>query len=126
MRVYLSNQNPTPFYLQIFEQVRYLILTGELQPGEELPSIRQFAQELVTSVIAVKRAYQELETAGLVTTRPGLGTYVAQLDEDGRRALAVAAARKALAQAIREAKKLGLSREQVRRLVESLITEEEA
>ncbi|MBE3519370.1 MAG: GntR family transcriptional regulator [Firmicutes bacterium] len=123
MRLHLSDQNPTPYYLQIFEQVRQLILTGELLPGEALPSIRQLAQELLTSVITVKRAYQELETAGLITTRPGLGTFVARLDEESRRSLALGAAREALGRAIREAKRLGLSPEQIRRLVESLLTE---
>ncbi len=123
MRLHLSNQNPTPYYLQIFEQVRQLILSGELSPGEALPSIRQLAQELLTSVITVKRAYQELEAAGLITTRPGLGTFVAGLDEESCRSLALGAGREALGRAVREAKRLGLSPEQIRRLVESLLTE---
>ncbi|HHY35990.1 MAG TPA: GntR family transcriptional regulator [Firmicutes bacterium] len=125
MRLHLSNKNPTPYYLQIFEQVRQLILTGELSPGEALPSIRQLAQELFTSVITVKRAYQELEAVGLITTRPGLGTFVAEWDEEGRRSLALGAAREALSRAVREAKRLGLSPEEILRLVESLLTEEE-
>lgn len=123
MRLYLSDQHPTPYYLQIFEQVRQGILRGDLVSGEPLPSIRQLAQDLRTSVITVKRAYQELEAAGLITTRPGLGTFVVPLSEESRKSLAHSVSRESLEKAIREARRLGLSGQEILRLVETLLKE---
>jgi len=125
VKIVLSSQNPTPYYLQIFEQVRQAVLRGEILPGEPLPSIRQMAEELLTSVITVKRAYQELEAAGLVTTRPGLGTFVASLNDESRKSLAFRTAGELLEKAVREARRLGLSAQEVGGLVETLLKEEE-
>lgn len=80
MLISLSSHNPSPLYAQIVEQVRGKILSGELPSGTALPSIRQLAVDLLTSVITTKRAYQELEREGLIVTRPGSGTFVATLD----------------------------------------------
>jgi GntR family transcriptional regulator len=63
-------------YLQIMEQIRRRIATGNWQAGQELPSIRALAIELRISVITVKRAYFELERAGVIITRPGRGSFV--------------------------------------------------
>ncbi|HCW51249.1 MAG TPA: GntR family transcriptional regulator, partial [Clostridiales bacterium] len=70
MLIVLDNSNPAPLYQQIVDQVRAKVLAGEIQPGTQLPSIRQLAADLLTSVITTKRAYQELEAAGLIQTRP--------------------------------------------------------
>ena len=74
MRIDVSPNNPVPLYQQIVEQVRAKILTGELNAGDPLPSIRQLAGQLLASVITTKRAYSELEAEGLIMTRTGLGT----------------------------------------------------
>ena len=66
-------------YLQIFEQIRQLIAAGDWPPGQEIPSIRQLAVALTVSVITVKRAYLELERAGLIVTQQGKGSTVAAL-----------------------------------------------
>jgi GntR family transcriptional regulator len=72
-------------YLQIMEQVRRRIALGDWQPGQEIPSIRALAAETHVSVITVKRAYLELERAGVLVTRQGKGTFVAEDVELGRR-----------------------------------------
>jgi GntR family transcriptional regulator len=64
-------------YLQIIEQVRRRIALGDWQPGQEIPSIRALAVATRVSVITIKRAYQELERDGVLVTRPGRGTFVA-------------------------------------------------
>jgi GntR family transcriptional regulator len=64
-------------YLQIMEQIRHLVAIGDWEPGEEIPSIRSLAASTRVSVITVKRAYLELERAGVITTRQGRGTFVA-------------------------------------------------
>jgi GntR family transcriptional regulator len=79
----LSQTDPRPMYLQILEQIRLRVAAGDLVPGDELPSIRQLAVALRVSVITVKRAYLELERAGVIVTQHGKGSRVAaapQLD----------------------------------------------
>jgi GntR family transcriptional regulator len=65
-------------YLQIVEQVRHRVAVGDWQPGQEIPSIRGLAVDLQVSVITVKRAYLELEHAGVIVQRQGRGTFVAE------------------------------------------------
>lgn len=78
MNIIISNANDKPIYDQIYTQVKNAILSGELQPGEGLPSIRALAKDLRVSVITTKRAYDELEKAGYLYTVPGKGCYVAE------------------------------------------------
>jgi GntR family transcriptional regulator len=65
-----------PIYVQIVNQVKYLVAAGRLAPGEEVPPIRVLAEQLVINPNTVARAYLELERAGIVTKRHGSGTYV--------------------------------------------------
>ena len=64
-------------YLQIVEQIRHRVAVGDWRPGQEMPSIRALAIDLRVSVITVKRAYLELEHAGVIVQRQGRGTFVA-------------------------------------------------
>lgn len=64
-------------YLQIMEQMRQRIAVGDWLPGHEIPSIRAMAVAARVSVITVKRAYLELERAGVIVTRQGRGSFVA-------------------------------------------------
>ena len=78
MRFIISNTDPAPIYDQLATQIRQLIMTGELNAGDMLPSIRRLAMDLEISVITTKRAYDDLEREGFVTTTPGKGTFVAE------------------------------------------------
>lgn len=73
----ISQADPRPMYLQILEQIRRRIAVGEWGPGQEIPSIRVLAASTRVSVITVKRAFLELEHEGLIVTRQGRGTFVA-------------------------------------------------
>ena len=77
MHILIRNTSGAPIYEQIFDQIRDQILSGELEPGAALPSIRSLAKDLRISVITTKRAYEELERDGFVTTVPGKGCFVA-------------------------------------------------
>ncbi|HEX6636947.1 MAG TPA: GntR family transcriptional regulator, partial [Steroidobacteraceae bacterium] len=66
-----------PMYLQIMEQIRARIAAGDWPAGTELPSIRALAAALSVSVITIKRAYLDLETEGVIVTRHGKGSFVA-------------------------------------------------
>ena len=77
MDIIISNSAGVPIYEQITQQMKGLILRGELREGEALPSMRLLAKELRISVITTKRAYEELEREGFLTTVPGKGCFVA-------------------------------------------------
>jgi GntR family transcriptional regulator len=74
----ISQADPRPMYLQIMEQIRHRIAVGDWEPGQEIPSIRVLAAATRVSVITVKRAYQELEREGVIVSRQGRGSFVAE------------------------------------------------
>jgi len=77
MQLHISAHDGVPIYLQIVNQVKYLVASGRLEPGEELPPIRTLAEQLLINPNTVARAYRELELAGIVTKRRTAGTFVA-------------------------------------------------
>ena len=96
-------------YQQIVDRFKREVSEGRLKPGSALPSFRQLAEDLLVSVITVKRAYEELEREGIIFRRQGLGTFVAEQGQDRSREAKLAAARELLRQAFREAAEAGLS-----------------
>ena len=76
MHIHISSSGGVPIYLQIVNQVTYLVASGRLREGEELPPIRVLAEKLLVNPNTVARAYRELELAGTVTKRRTAGTYV--------------------------------------------------
>lgn len=80
MRVVLSNSSGVPLYQQIKEQIGAAILSGELDEGSALPSVRVLARDLRISIITTNRAYTELAADGFIATVPGKGAYVLPLD----------------------------------------------
>jgi GntR family transcriptional regulator len=78
VQIHISSSDGVPIYLQIVNQVKYLVGSGRLAPGEELPPIRVLAEQLLVNPNTVARAYRELENAGVVTKRRTAGTYVSR------------------------------------------------
>lgn len=78
MDIIISNSSGEPIYEQIIMQIKSLIMTGELKPGDALPSMRALAQSLRISVITTKRAYEELEREGFIESYTGKGSFVKQ------------------------------------------------
>jgi GntR family transcriptional regulator len=76
MHIHLSTGDGIPIYLQIVNQVKYLVASGRLAAGEEVPPIRALAEQLLINPNTVARAYRELERAGFVTKRSTTGTFV--------------------------------------------------
>jgi GntR family transcriptional regulator len=76
MQIHISSRDGVPIYLQIVTQVKYLVASGRLAPGEEVPPIRVLATQLVVNPNTVARAYRELELAGILVKRRTAGTYV--------------------------------------------------
>ncbi len=110
-----------PIYLQIIEQIKRSVALGVLQTGEQLPTVKQLAIDLTVNPNTVARAYRELEREQVIETAPGRGSFV--------RANGIAEAPKvaseiggsALDAALREAKSVGLEREQVRELFDAAL-----
>jgi GntR family transcriptional regulator len=78
MDIILNNSSSLPLYEQIANQIKSMIISGGVHPGEMLPSMRLLAKELRISVITTKRAYEELERNGFIHTVVGKGSYVAE------------------------------------------------
>lgn len=113
MRILISNASPDPIYEQIVRQVRSQILSGELSEGDLLPSIRRLARDLQISVITTKRAYEELEREGFINTVGGKGTFVAAENPEFLREKRMKAVEEKLAEAVDQAKTLGVGRRQL-------------
>ena len=109
MDIVIHNSGGVPIYDQITRQMKGLILRGELKEGEALPSMRLLARELRISVITTKRAYEELEREGFITTVPGKGCFVAPQDPALAREDALRRAEEHLSQAVDVAKTAGLT-----------------
>ena len=115
--------NPTlgvPIYLQLVEQVKHAIETGALRTGDQLPSIRPLAEQLVINANTVAKAYRELEREGVIELRQGAGAFVA----DTARARQGGAekfrgAQPLVAEAVGELRARGLSDSEIRRLFEA-------
>jgi GntR family transcriptional regulator len=123
LRIHLDPSLVTPIYLQIVEQIRYQVARGALRPDDELPSVRALSSEHLINPNTVVRAYLELEREGLLYKSRGRGTYVspdaaAMVAAERRRIVS-----ERLAEAVREARELGLSDGEIRRQLERLMGE---
>ena len=104
MDIILSNASGKPIYEQITDQVKEQIMSGTLGAGDALPSMRLLAKELRISVITTKRAYEELEREGFLTTVPGKGCFVAAQNQETRREAVLCQVEEHLSQAVDAAK----------------------
>ncbi len=76
MQLRISDQDGVPIYVQLLNQIKYLVSSGRLAAGEQLPPVRKLAEELLINPNTVARAYRELEAEGVVTSRRGAGVFV--------------------------------------------------
>ncbi len=116
--VQLSQASGVPFYRQVVDQVAAMIRSRRVAPGERLPSVRELSQQLLVSLITVRRAYADLESAGLIIRRQGQGTFVAEDVESATRAHALREAKAELARAITHARQLGLRGKELRGFID--------
>ena len=124
MELIIRNSADRPIYDQIASQIKDQIISGALQPGQALPSIRALAKELKISVITTKRAYDELEAAGFLYTVAGKGCFVAEKDLGLIRAQQLRELKEHLSAARDLAKSCGVSREELTQMLSILLEEE--
>jgi len=117
----IDPKSAVPIYLQIIEQIRRQVAAGVLAPGDQLPSVRELAQQLLINPNTAARVYRDLEREGLLETRRGQGTYVAArasaLAESERKRLVAAR----LEEAAAEARAFGISHEAVLQLFRDIL-----
>ena len=124
MDIIIRNTGDIPIYEQITRQVKGLILRGELKEGEPLPSMRLLARELRISVITTKRAYEELEREGFLTTVPGKGCFVAPRNLELVREDALRRAEEHLSAAVDAARTGGITLEELQETLTILYGED--
>jgi GntR family transcriptional regulator len=115
----LNLESGVPIYMQLVDRIKQMVVSGQLQPGQQLPTIRQLATDLRVNYNTVGRAYLILDQEGVISTQQGRGTYVAsRLDEGQVQKLRMGKLRSMFGQVIREAHVLGYSSEEIERIVE--------
>lgn len=82
MDIIISNSSDKAIYEQITMQIKAMIMSGELQPGQAIPSMRALAKAAHVSVITVQRAYEDLQRDGFIVTTVGRGSFVAGLNKE--------------------------------------------
>lgn len=123
MDIIISNSSGKPIYEQISSQIGAQILSGALEAGERLPSIRALADGLGVSVITTKRAYSDLEGEGLVETVQGKGCFVSQQNKALLRERRMRRVEDLMARAASEARDIGLTRDELHDMLDLMVPE---
>ncbi len=121
MKLIINSSSMVPIYEQLVEQIKAMIVKGELTPDELLPSVRSLAKELKISALTVKKAYDALEEEGLTISVHGKGTFVNAIDstkvlEERRREVEAD-----LEMAIRKGRSCALSNEELKQMFTLLL-----
>jgi len=126
MQIHIQAQGGVPIYLQVMQQIKYLVASGRLEPGDELPSIRSLAEQLIVNPNTIARAYRELETQGVVAKRRTAGTFVADSGSPLARKERLKLLKERIDQLLTEAYQMGFELDEVMKLVEqsSLISQQ--
>ncbi|MDA1277012.1 MAG: GntR family transcriptional regulator [Verrucomicrobia bacterium] len=119
----ISAAAPGPLYQQIVDQLKCEISENRLKPGVPLPSFRALAEDLLVSVITVKRAYEELEREGIIYRRQGLGTFVSEHGHTRSCEAKLKSARELLREGFREAAEAGLKTSEILDLAREVLKE---
>lgn len=114
--IQINENSAAPLYHQIESQLRALIVSGQIEEGTLLPSIREFAGALNCSVITVRRVYQDLETEGLLRTKQGTGTFVAKVGAGERDEYRTAVVKEALEKAVDTGQSMQYGAEELKQL----------
>lgn len=120
--IFRINQSAgVPLYIQLMEQVKHAVELGALREGDQLPTIRKVAEELVINPNTVVRAYRELEHEGVLELKHGSGAFITE--PSGKRAPLIAKAQAIVQSAIDRLAALGLTEEELRRIFESQLAQ---
>jgi len=122
MMIELDLRSHVPIYVQLVDRVKHLVATGVLQPGDQLPTVRQLAADLRVNFNTIARAYRMLDEAGVISTQQGRGTYVLEpmIPEEAVR-LRQSAMEELTKGFIREADRMGFGPDEVQESFDEMI-----
>lgn len=123
MKIIINNASMQPIYEQLIDQIKMMIINGELKENDALPSVRGLSKDLKISALTVKKAYDHLETEGFTATVHGKGTYVKGANqelllEEQRKEIEVD-----LEKVIKKAKRYGMSSDEINSLFDLIMEE---
>ncbi len=123
MKIELDFRSGIPIYVQIVEQIKRLVDSGELKPGDQLPTVRQLATEVKVNFNTIARSYRILDEAGFISTQHGRGTYILGPVENGNVDQLRAASLEGLTRRyLKDAELFGCSLEEINAMVQKQIT----
>ncbi|MGB3634367.1 MAG: GntR family transcriptional regulator [Rubrobacteraceae bacterium] len=109
----VDTKSGVPIYVQIVDQVQHAVEVGSLEAGDRLPTVRALAKELTVAPNTIVKAYNELQRAGLIESRPGVGTVVAEGIGDVAHERRVEALNERLTVLVRDAVGLGMTEDEL-------------
>ena len=124
MNIIISNSGNLPIYEQITNQIKDMIMRGELRGGEALPSMRALAKDLHISVITTKRAYEELERSGFIHTVVGRGSFVSDANPEVMKEEQYRKIEETLTEGVRLTKQSGISCEELQEILRMVYEED--
>lgn len=123
MEIIISNSSGKPIYEQITIQIKNMVMNGSLKPGDALPSMRLLAKELRISVITTKRAYEDLERDGFITTVVGKGSFVREANVELVREERLRMIESRLQEAVKIARQSGIREKELTDILKLLFEE---
>ena len=121
MRIIINTSSMVPIYEQIMDQIKKMIISKELNNGDNLPSVRSLATELKISALTVKKAYDLLEEEGFIATVHGKGSYVRDADPEMMAEQRYRQIEEEMALIVQKARSYGLEDEQLVQLLELIL-----
>lgn len=121
MKIIINNSSMQPIYEQLIEQIKNMIINGELNENDILPSVRSLAKELKISALTVKKAYDNLESDGFTTTVHGKGTYVKGANQELLKEEQRKEVETDLEMAIQKGRRCGMNNDEIRELFDLIM-----
>lgn len=120
MDIIITNNSDYPIYAQIKDQIKAIILNGELKEGDALPSMRLLSKELRISIITTKRAYEELEREGYIESHTGKGSFVKGINREMVKETAIYEIESLFDEILDKAELAGISMEELEQIMHTL------
>ena len=119
MDIQVDFESGVPIYMQLVDRIKQMVVSGKLQPGQQLPTMRQLATDLRINYNTVGRAYAILDQEGVISTQQGRGTYItSRLNEEQIQKLRLDKLRSMVGQILQEAVALGYGQEEIKGVIQ--------
>ncbi len=124
MDIQIDFESGVPIYMQLVDRIKQMVVNGQLQPGQQLPTMRQLAADLRINYNTVGRAYIILDQEGIISTQQGRGTFItSRLSEEQIQKLRMDKLRSMIGQIIHNALALGYSQQEIEHVIQEQLAE---